>query len=253
MGSGSESHPYLWHDGGEPTCAGGTPAFPGLTGRFFHDRPPGNCLPRARTLAQRTSCKHSMPRPGRFLFSAFRVPTSAFLPPVLTISKISKSYGGRMLFRDASLQVNRGERIGLVGPNGAGKSTLFSLILGENSPDEGSVLLERGATLGFLPQESAPVGDETVLTLATAHARRRMGRPLARTQGQAHPARPGVPRDGFRPSARTFSGGWIMRAHLARLLTQEPDLLMLDEPTNHLDLESLRWFQGYLKAIRGRS
>ena len=65
--------------------------------------------------------------------------------------------------------VNRGERIGLVGPNGAGKSTLFSIILKENSPDEGQVILERGASLGFLPQESAPAGDETVLALATSH------------------------------------------------------------------------------------
>ena len=88
---------------------------------------------------------------------------------MLTLSNLAKSYAGRTLFRDASLQVNRGERIGLVGPNGAGKSTLFSIILKENSPDEGQVILERGASLGFLPQESAPVGDESVLSLATSH------------------------------------------------------------------------------------
>ena len=87
---------------------------------------------------------------------------------MLTVSQLSKSFGGRTLFEDASLQVNRGERIGLVGPNGAGKSTLFSLILGEASPDEGRVSLERSATLGFLPQESAPAGEETVLELASA-------------------------------------------------------------------------------------
>ena len=185
--------------------------------------------------------------------SVFRLPPSTFrlLFPVLTLAKITKSYGGRVLFREASLQVNRGERIGLVGPNGAGKSTLFSLILGENSPDEGSVLLERGSTLGFLPQESAPVGDESILTLATAHAD---------DEWAAHSLEPKAKRilkglafreTDFDRSARTFSGGWIMRAHLARLLTQEPDLLMLDEPTNHLDLESLRWFQGYLKGYPG--
>src|SRR4051794_1518504 len=87
---------------------------------------------------------------------------------MLTISQVTKAFGGRTLFEDASLQVNRGDRVGLVGPNGAGKSTLFSLILGEASPDEGKVSLERAATIGFLPQENAPAGDETVLELACA-------------------------------------------------------------------------------------
>ena len=77
---------------------------------------------------------------------------------MLTISGVSKSYGGRTLFRDATLQVNRGDRIGLVGPNGAGKSTLFNLILGEESADEGNITFQRGISFGFLPQESAPAG-----------------------------------------------------------------------------------------------
>ncbi|MEI7957654.1 MAG: ATP-binding cassette domain-containing protein, partial [Verrucomicrobiota bacterium] len=75
---------------------------------------------------------------------------------MLTISQLSKSFGGRVLFENASLQVNRGDRVGLVGPNGAGKSTLFSLILGEASADEGRFSLERAASIGYLPQESAP-------------------------------------------------------------------------------------------------
>src|ERR1700749_734485 len=87
---------------------------------------------------------------------------------MLTVSQVSKSYGGRVLFEGASLQVNRGERLGLVGPNGAGKSTLFSLLLGQATPDEGRIVLEKGANVGFLPQESAPVGEETVLGLAMA-------------------------------------------------------------------------------------
>src|SRR5712672_4421305 len=72
---------------------------------------------------------------------------------MLTISNISKSYGGRVLFEDVSLQVNRGDKIGLVGPNGAGKTTLFSIILGEEPADEGKVFSERGVTIGYLPQE----------------------------------------------------------------------------------------------------
>src|SRR6187200_74845 len=87
---------------------------------------------------------------------------------MLTLSQVSKAFAGRTLFSDVSLQVNREDRIGLVGPNGAGKSTLFSLILGDASPDEGKVILEKSATVGFLPQESAPAGDETVLELACA-------------------------------------------------------------------------------------
>ena len=70
---------------------------------------------------------------------------------MLTISQVTKSFGDRTLFADASLQINPGDRIGLIGPNGAGKSTLFSLVLGDNSPDEGTVNLQRGRTLGFLP------------------------------------------------------------------------------------------------------
>ena len=87
---------------------------------------------------------------------------------MLTVSQLTKSFGGRILFEDVSLQVNRGDRIGLVGPNGAGKSTLFSLLLGEASPDTGSISFEKNATIGFLPQETAAAGGETVLELALA-------------------------------------------------------------------------------------
>src|SRR3954467_4694241 len=89
---------------------------------------------------------------------------------MLTISQISKSFGGRTLFEDVTLQINREDRIGLVGPNGAGKSTLFSLILQTESPDHGSINFQRNITVGFLPQERAPAGDEAVVELATAIA-----------------------------------------------------------------------------------
>ena len=82
---------------------------------------------------------------------------------MLTVSQVSKSFGGRILFEDASLQVNRGDRIGLIGPNGAGKTTLFSMLFGLDEPDKGEVTLQRGVKVGFLPQESAPSKDETVL------------------------------------------------------------------------------------------
>ena len=169
---------------------------------------------------------------------------------MLTISQVTKAFGGRTLFEDASLQVNRGDRIGLVGPNGAGKSTLFSLILGEASPDDGKISLEKSATVGFLPQENAPVGDETVLSLACGKVDEHSEWDI---QPKAKRILHGLAfrESDFERCAKTLSGGWIMRAHLARLLVQEPELLLLDEPTNHLDLESLVWFQNYLKSYPG--
>jgi ATP-binding cassette subfamily F protein 3 len=204
---------------------------------------------------------------------------------MLTVAGMSKAYAGRVLFDDATLQVNREDRIGLVGPNGAGKTTLFSLILGETSPDAGEVSMERGLKLGYLPQESAPVGDETVIELATAVTPEFVKlRRIIKAWEADHPIEAAHPEDihddvhdrfnelggyqleakakqilaglsfrekDFDRPAREMSGGWVMRAHLARLLTLEPDLLMLDEPTNHLDLEALLWFQDYLRSYPG--
>ena len=200
---------------------------------------------------------------------------------MLTISGITKSFGARTLFENASLQFNRGERIGLVGPNGAGKSTLFNLALGYDWPDEGEVTIERGSTIGHLPQETAPAGDETVLELAiaitpeVAELQRRLKafeaghdeesddyhevqarydelggyhlEPKAKTILRGLAFR----ESDFDRPAKAMSGGWVMRAYLARLLVQAPDLLLLDEPTNHLDLGALQWFQEYLKNYAG--
>jgi len=204
---------------------------------------------------------------------------------MLNLSGISKAYGGRVLFTEATLQVNRGDRIGLVGPNGAGKTTLFTIILGEESADSGELSRERNSTVGYLPQESAPVGDETVIELAAGVSPEfvRLRRILKAWEAD-HPTEAQHPEDihddihdrfnelggyrleakakqilaglsfrekDFERPAREMSGGWVMRTHLARLLTQEPDLLMLDEPTNHLDLSSLLWFQEYLRHYPG--
>src|SRR5688572_13963486 len=88
---------------------------------------------------------------------------------MFTLSQVGKRFGGRTLFSEVSLTINRDDRLGLVGPNGAGKSTLFRLILDHEELDEGEIIRQRGATVGFLPQESAPAGDETVIEIATQH------------------------------------------------------------------------------------
>jgi ATP-binding cassette subfamily F protein 3 len=201
---------------------------------------------------------------------------------MLTLAGISKSYGARTLFSEVSLFIKREDRLGLVGPNGAGKTTLFNLILGEESADAGTITWERGSDFGFLPQETAPAGSETILDLATAitpefvelrdqvRALERGGSPACMAaEFDAHhrfeelggyaletKAKIVLAGLGFRTSdpmraANTFSGGWVMRAHLARLLVREPALLLLDEPTNHLDLEALLWFQDYLTRYPG--
>ena len=185
---------------------------------------------------------------------------------MLTVSRLSKSFGGRVLLEDASLQVNLGDRIALIGPNGSGKTTLFSILLGLDEPDKGEVALQRGINVGYLPQESGSTTDETVLQLATSFVYRQVSEDrgpdgeevavssdLHQIEAKAKRILRGL---GFRETdfprqAKAMSGGWIMRAHLARLLVMEPELLLLDEPTNHLDLESLVWLQSYLRSYTG--
>ena len=198
---------------------------------------------------------------------------------MLTMSGICKAYGGRTLIDDGALQVNRGDRLGVVGSNGAGKSTLFALILGHTSPDAGTIALQRGVTVGELPQESAPATDERVIDCAAgitpelvelrrhlresandpddhhhSEFRRRFDELDGRTlEARAKQMLAGLafrPGDFDRP-LRELSGGWVMRAHLARLLVREPDLLLLDEPTNHLDLDALLWLQNHLQSYPG--
>jgi len=167
---------------------------------------------------------------------------------VITLRKVSKSFGNQALLDEVSLQINDGERFALVGPNGAGKSTLFKLIMGAEEPDDGEISLRSGITFGYLPQETATFSRHHVLEEVVGEAAQESTRiPRAKKILVGL----GFRQTDFERPIQELSGGWRMRVAIARLLIDEPDLLMLDEPTNHLDLESLLWFQNYLQAYRG--
>ena len=200
---------------------------------------------------------------------------------MLTIHHLTKTLGGRTLLREAEMSINWGERVALVGPNGAGKSTLFRMILGEDQPDEGTIERDDYAITGYLPQESGTPSDETIIEIAMGITPEMIGilrtlRQYEATGDLSHPdfakaqdqfnhlngyqlepkakkilSGLGFKQGDFHRPAAEYSGGWVMRAHLAQLLVMEPDLLMLDEPTNHLDLLSLLWLQRYLLNYSG--
>ncbi|HEY1052938.1 MAG TPA: ABC-F family ATP-binding cassette domain-containing protein, partial [Prosthecobacter sp.] len=200
---------------------------------------------------------------------------------MLTIRNVTKTFNARTLFSGANMTINYAERVALVGPNGAGKSTLVSLILKTDTPDSGEIIRDEWTTIGFLPQEAEPVGNETVLEVATGKAGEieKLEKELAAFEAAGDVSSPeyfeahakhdalqdpqveakakrllkglGYKDTDFERPAREFSGGWVMRAHMARLLVMEPDLLLLDEPTNHLDLSALWWFRNYLKNYPG--
>jgi ATP-binding cassette subfamily F protein 3 len=200
---------------------------------------------------------------------------------MLTIRKLKKTLGGRTLFENADMQINYGERVALVGPNGAGKSTLFGLILKKDEPDAGTIERDEWTMIGHLAQEGEAIGEETVLDVATGRAGelQKLEARLAELEAAGDVDCPeyheatnkhgalsdpkveakakkmlvglGYKESDFDRKAKEMSGGWVMRAHLARLLVMEPDLLLLDEPTNHLDLLSLLWLQQYLKTYSG--
>jgi len=204
--------------------------------------------------------------------------------------KISKSFGGQVLYTGATLQLNAGERWGLVGPNGAGKTTLLRIIMGEEQPDEGTVFFARDITLGYLEQETHLAGEKSALAevMDSATEIRQLEKRIAemerhisdaaegpafeallerygaaqdrfeRLGGYELEARArqilgglGFPVEDFDKPACEFSGGWQMRIALSKLLLRHPDLLLLDEPTNHLDLESVKWLESFLAGYDG--
>ena len=209
---------------------------------------------------------------------------------LVTALKISLAFLDKQLFRDVRFQVEPGDRVGLVGPNGAGKTTLLRLIMGHISPDSGELRIARGTRIGYLPQDVQEVLPGLLLpsVIDSIPGRVRLEKELVRVeqalkatyrkQEQAklaerlaeihhkinsfelrfprHGAEKILTGLGFKETdlgrpVSSLSGGWKMRAVLASLLFQSPDLLLLDEPTNHLDVPTVRWLEQFLRGFRG--
>jgi ATP-binding cassette subfamily F protein 3 len=208
---------------------------------------------------------------------------------VLSVSGLSKSHGSRVLFRDVGFRLLPGRRVALVGGNGVGKTTILEIIVGLQEPDAGEVSRQKDVRIGYLPQELMEAWQGSVLDevlrgagdiLALEHELRRLEHRIADTTGDEHDrvlaaygsaqsrfeqlggyqieadARRILGGLGFttadmdRP-LKEMSGGWQMRAVLARLLLDQPDILVLDEPTNHLDVDSVAWLEQQLQAWPG--
>ncbi len=164
-------------------------------------------------------------------------------PPLLQLKDIALTFGGTPLLTGAGLSVSTGERVSLVGRNGSGKSTLLRIAAGLVEPDRGSVFVQPGALVRYLPQEPDFSGFST--TLAYTEAGMGAGQDM-------HPARYFLDELGLRgdEDPAHLSGGEARRASLARVLAPNPDILLLDEPTNHLDLPTIEWLERELDGRR---
>src|SRR5918993_1973086 len=209
---------------------------------------------------------------------------------MIRLDNISKQHGHQILFIDASMGLQKGEKVGLVGPNGAGKTTVFRMIAGEEGPDDGQVTIDPGMTIGYFSQDVGEmsgrsavaevmdgVGPVSALAAEMARLEAAMVDPEQAGDMDAIVERYGEVQgrfeelDGYALEARArevlaglsfsqermdgdvglLSGGWKMRVALARILLMRPDGMLLDEPSNHLDLESLIWLEDFLKKYDG--
>lgn len=162
---------------------------------------------------------------------------------MLNIESISKGFGGQILLDDASLQINQGERVGLVGRNGHGKTTLLNIIAKTDHPDDGRITYPTGYRMGILSQkisfEKDTVLEEAMLGLLE-HERDHSWKAEKILAGL------GFSQVDMGKDPMLFSGGYQVRLNLAKVLVSEPDLLILDEPTNYLDITSIRWISQFL-------
>lgn len=209
---------------------------------------------------------------------------------MLNVNNISKSYGTQALFTDLSFAIGMKDRIAVIGQNGIGKTTLFEIISGNVSSDSGSITIRHDITIGYLRQDIKPTSTRQLIDEVTSsstnindlqHKIQLIQEELADEKDeenidsllqdlgelQSHfeskggydveyeakiiLSGMGFQESDFHQSLSNFSGGWHTRVELAKLLFTNPDILILDEPTNHLDLETIRWFEDYLKGYNG--
>ena len=166
---------------------------------------------------------------------------------LLNTNKISKSFGVAPLFRNLSLSIQEGDRLGLIGPNGSGKSTLLQILAGQMDPDSGDLVLRSGTRLVYVPQDSQFAAGESIRDVMRRALR---SKGLPESEWQAREAET-LGRAGFRDfdaEAATLSGGWRKRLSIAEALVQNPEIVLLDEPTNHLDLAGIEWLE---KSLQG--
>ena len=158
---------------------------------------------------------------------------------------LTKTYGAVPLFRNISISLSEGDRLGLIGPNGSGKSTLLEILAGRRDPDAGDVAVRKNTRVAYIAQDSQFAPGETVLSVI------RRALDDACVPEAERPAREGetLGRAGFadfEAVAATLSGGWRKRLAIAEALVRKPDVLLLDEPTNHLDLAGIEWLEKLL-------
>ncbi len=206
---------------------------------------------------------------------------------MIKLEAISKEYADGILFNNTGLVIKPGMRIGLVGPNGSGKTTILRLMLGQETVDSGSVQVDKGTVIGYLPQDIIPGSNRSILEevmkaypkvadleeeisatsqqVAIEPDNQKLLNRLSnlqedyeRMEGWSLEDRAArilsglgfLPEQFHRP-LEVFSGGWRMRVVLAGILLLEPDMLFLDEPTNHLDLEATIWLENFLASWKG--
>ena len=218
-------------------------------------------------------------QPFLFIFAAL------FKINMISVDKLAVEFGGTSLFKDISFAINDKDRIALMGKNGAGKSTLLKILAGAQTPSAGKVTAPKDAIIAYLPQHlmvdsNRTVFDETaqayaavmqmqteldelnhqlevrtdyeseeyygIIERVSVISEKLYGHGEIDAQVEKILIGLGFERSDFTRPTSDFSGGWRMRIELAKILLQEPDLILLDEPTNHLDIESVQWFENFL-------